>query len=211
MLRKKSPKGSKGMSWTTDRSIRDNRLLLFIIIGIVVIAAAVGFIFQSSMNTQSAPQIQPKQVQTPLLQPGFRNEPLTLMLFYPLDGVLVVASAPVKRQPDAQEQARETMTALFLDQRAVQAAVLRDIKLRAFYLDTQGTAYVDLTSAQHDVVRASAWEEELAIYAIVNTLTQNFEEIKQVKFLMDGKDAQTLAGHLDLERLYTRRMDLVKQ
>jgi hypothetical protein len=60
-------------------------------------------------------------------------------------------------------------------------------------------------------VRASAWEEQLAIYALVNTLLQNFEEIKQVVLLLDGGEAQTLAGHMDLSRTFTKRMDLVKQ
>jgi hypothetical protein len=60
-------------------------------------------------------------------------------------------------------------------------------------------------------VRASAWEEQLAIYALVNTLLQNFEEIKQVVLLLDGGEAQTLAGHMDLSRTFAKRMDLVKQ
>jgi hypothetical protein len=40
---------------------------------------------------------------------------------------------------------------------------------------------------------------------------QNFDEIKQVRFLLNGKEAQTLAGHVDLSRTFTKRMDLVRQ
>ena len=56
-----------------------------------------------------------------------------------------------------------------------------------------------------------SWEELLALYAMVNTLSQNFEEIRQVRFLVDGREAQTLAGHIELSRKFTKRMDLVKQ
>ncbi|HSQ77452.1 MAG TPA: GerMN domain-containing protein, partial [Nitrospirota bacterium] len=73
------------------------------------------------------------------------------------------------------------------------------------------TAYVDISSAQQNGATASAWEELLAIYSMVNTLMQNFEEIKQVRFLLEGKEAQTLAGHIDLSRKFDKRMDLVKQ
>ncbi len=198
------------MSWTTDRSIRDNRLLLVLIIGIVLIAAAGGYFLWTRMNALDRAQKPPEKGVSALILPAFRNEPLTVTLYYPQDGMLVTGAAPAKRQPDTQAQAREALAAVFLDQRAAQAPVLRDVKLREFYLDSQGTAYIDLTPVQQ-TVRASAWDEQLAIYAMVNTLMQNFEEIKQIAFLMDGRDAQTLAGHMDLSRKYSRRMDLVRQ
>lgn len=125
--------------------------------------------------------------------------------------MLLAGTASVKRQPDTQAQARETLAAALSDQRVAQTAVFRDIKLKAFYLDGQGTAYIDLIPFQHRDISASAWEELLAISAMVNTVMQNFDEIKQVRFLMDGREAQTLAGHIDLSRPYTKRMDLVKQ
>jgi hypothetical protein len=201
------------MSWTRDRAIQDNRLLLVIIVGIVLVAAAGGLFLWTRMNALDAAQKQAEQDTGPSapIQPAFRNEPLTVTFFYPQDGMLASGTAPAKRQPDAQAQARETLAAVFSDQRAAQAAVFRDVKLRAFYLDPSGTAYIDLTAGQQTEVRASAWEEQLAIYAMVNTLMQNFEEIRQVAFLVDGKEVPTLAGHMDLTRKYGKRMDLVKQ
>jgi hypothetical protein len=125
--------------------------------------------------------------------------------------MLLAGAASVKRQPDTQAQARETLAAAFSDQRTAQTAVFRDIKLKAFYLDGQGTAYIDLIPSQQRDISASAWEEFLALSAMANTVMQNFDEIKQVRFLVDGREAQTLAGHMDLSRTYTKRMDLVKQ
>ena len=201
------------MSWTTDRTISDNRLLFAVIAGVVFVAAAGGFFFWMRMNSPDASQKPAEQAgnANSLIQPAFRSEPLSVTLFYPQGSMLAFGTAPVKRQPDTQAQARETLVAVFSDQRAVQAAVLRDVKLRAFYLDGSGTAYIDLMPGQQKDISASAWEEQLAIYAMVNTLMQNFEEIRQVAFLVEGRDAQTLAGHMDLARKYGKRMDLVKQ
>lgn len=51
--------------------------------------------------------------------------------------------------------------------------------------------------------------EEFLIGSIVNTLT-NFPEIKRVKFLVDGKEIETLSGHMDLS-LPLERMDSLTQ
>ncbi len=41
--------------------------------------------------------------------------------------------------------------------------------------------------------------ERLTVYSIVNTLAQ-FDEIADVKFLIEGKEVDTLVGHMDLSR-----------
>ncbi len=199
------------MSETTDRRIRENRLLLVTIVGLVFLASAGGILIWTRLMTHDAVQKAPEQGANQLIQPAVRNEPLSVTLYQPRDGVLVPGAAPVKRQPDTQAQAREALTALLQDPRAAQAAVLREIKLRAFFIDPQGTAYVDFVPLQQLTVTGSGWDELLAVYAIVDTLTENFGEIKQVLFLIDGKDAETLAGHIDLLRKFSRNMDLVRR
>lgn len=199
------------MSETTDRSIRDGRMLLILVLGIFIIAAAGGaYLWTRTHDADDAHKSNEGEPQS-LVQPAFRNEPITVTVYYPVHGVLLAGAAPVKRQPDTQAQARETLAAVFNDQRAAQTAVFRDIKLKAFYLDGQGTAYIDLAPSQQRDISASAWEEFLALSAMVNTVMQNFDEVKQVRFLVDGREAQTLAGHMDLSRTYTKRVDLVKQ
>ena len=39
--------------------------------------------------------------------------------------------------------------------------------------------------------------EEFLVNSIVNTLTE-FNEVNQVRFLIDGKEIETIAGHMDL-------------
>ena len=50
----------------------------------------------------------------------------------------------------------------------------------------------------------------LALYAVVNTVTHNVPEVRQVRVLLDGREAQTLAGHADLSRSFAKRADLVR-
>jgi len=194
-----------------DRRIGHNRLLFGVVVIIFAIAAAAGIYIWSLMRSSSVPQNTVVPPQSALDQPPRLDEPLTVVLYFPLDGMLASGSAAVKRQPDAQSQAREILTVMLGDQRAGQAALLKDVKLRELYLDASGTAYVDLATVQQKEIRASARDELTALYAVVNTLLQNIEEIKRVRVLLDGREAQTLAGHIDLSRVFSKRMDLVKQ
>lgn len=190
--------------------MQGNRQLLVVVIVIAAIVASGGILLWLRMPSTDVDKIPALQDQE-LAQHLLRDEPLSIILYYPVEGMLEAGSGAVKRQPDSQSQAREALAALFTDQRDPPAPVLRDIRMQAFYLDASGTAYIDLALGPQKEVRASAWEEQLAIYAMVNTLIQNFEEIKQVHLLIEGREAQTLAGHIDLSGMFTKRMDLVKQ
>jgi len=193
-----------------DRRIGHDRLL-FVVVVIILAAAAAGVYVWTLMRSPGVQQNAEAPSQPALAKPPRADEPLMITLYFPSDGMLASGSAAVKRQPDGQSQAREILAAMLGDQRAAQTALLKDIRLRELYLDATGTAYVDLAAAPQKEIRASAGEELTAIYAIVNALTQNLEEIKRIRILLDGREAQTLAGHIDLTRTFGERMDLVKQ
>lgn len=81
--------------------------------------------------------------------------------------------------------------------------------LNAFYLTPEnGTAYVDLSEAVSEDHPGGAMTEYLAVFSIVNSLIVNLSEITQVKILIAGREAATLAGHIDLGRAYSADMVL---
>jgi Sporulation and spore germination len=200
------------MSERFDRAIKGGPLLYagLVIVTIAMVAGAYLW-WRASVQDMGAGQQSDAQARSVLVQLSHRDEPLPVTLYSPSDGMLAPVPAAIKRQPDTQAQARQALIALFTDQRSSQAAVLKDLKLHEFYLDASGTAYVDLAPNQQMQLKASLGEELLALYAVVDTLTLNFEEIKQVMFLLDGKEARTLAGHVDLSIKFTKRTDLVRQ
>ncbi len=81
-------------------------------------------------------------------------------------------------------------------------------RLLAFYIADRGQAYVDLDLPE--IIMADTRQELLAIYSLVNSLTLNIPPIKQVKILVRGQDAATLAGHMDLATFYQTNMLIVK-
>ncbi len=198
------------MSERSDRSLGNGRsLILAATIGLIVVAAAGGgYLWHRSNRPLPAPV--PEQ-RGPQDGPSVRTEePVQATLFVPVNGMLEPVVVGGQRQTDLQLEAREVVRAILAGERGSQAAVLKDFRLRALYVDASGTAFVDLAPAGQREVRASVWEELLAVYALVNTLTQNFAEIRQVRLLIDGREGQTLAGHLDLSRAFMKRTDLVR-
>ncbi len=52
--------------------------------------------------------------------------------------------------------------------------------------------------------------EEMLVGSLVNTLTE-FPEIKKVQILVEGKEIDSLSGHLDLSRPVSRMSELIKK
>lgn len=69
------------------------------------------------------------------------------------------------------------------------------------YLLPDGTAFVDLGGpALTQGWGAGSHEELMAVYSIVQTVVANFPEVRRVRLLINGEPAETLAGHVALDR-----------
>jgi hypothetical protein len=68
------------------------------------------------------------------------------------------------------------------------------------FLTSNGEAFVDLSGELQRNHPGGTTNEILTIYALVSALTVNLPAITAVQILIDGKEVQTLAGHLDLRR-----------
>jgi len=66
-------------------------------------------------------------------------------------------------------------------------------------------AVVNLTSAFASTHPSGIETESLTILSICGTLRANLPEVTQVRFLIDGQQRATLAGHADLTRTYLTR------
>ncbi len=80
--------------------------------------------------------------------------------------------------------------------------------VRAVYAREQ-TVWVDLGGAVHDEHPGGAWTEVLAVYSIVNTLTENFTDVSSVQILINGRESETFAGHVDISKPLTSRIQLL--
>jgi hypothetical protein len=63
-------------------------------------------------------------------------------------------------------------------------------------------AVINLTRAFAENHPSGIEPETLTLLSIIGTLHENFPEVGQVRFLVDGQPRLTLAGHADLTRVY---------
>ena len=72
----------------------------------------------------------------------------------------------------------------------------------------EGTATVNFDKKIKNGFVGGSTGEEFLIGSVVNTLTE-FKEVKNVKFLIDGKEVETLSGHMDLTKPIERMNNLM--
>jgi spore germination protein GerM len=82
--------------------------------------------------------------------------------------------------------------------------------LRAFYVTDQGEAFVDLSGQISKGHPGGSFTEMLTVYAIVNAVTANLPAVQRVQLLVDGKEVDTIAGHIDVRRPLSRDTSLVR-
>ncbi len=103
--------------------------------------------------------------------------------------------------PDPVLFGRRLLEALIAGPRPPGRAVLPTTTVvRSFFIRSDGTAYVDLESKSLEGWPFSALSELLAVYAIVDTLVVNLDQVDAVKITLDGTESPTLAGHVDLSQ-----------
>ena len=78
------------------------------------------------------------------------------------------------------------------------SAIPAGTTVRAVFL-TQGTAFVDLSGEIASHHPGGSLNELLTVYTIVQALTTNLPAVTSVQLLVDGKEIDTLAGHLDMK------------
>jgi hypothetical protein len=72
--------------------------------------------------------------------------------------------------------------------------------LRGFYVTERGDAFVDLSREAASAHPGGSFFELLTVQAIVQSVTSSLPAARRVQILIDGKEVDSLAGHVDLRR-----------
>jgi spore germination protein GerM len=80
----------------------------------------------------------------------------------------------------------------------VVSAIPPGTALRALFITPKGEAYVDFSRELVSAHPGGSTNEMLTVNTIVQALTVNLPSISAVQVLVDGKEVETLAGHVDL-------------
>ena len=109
------------------------------------------------------------------------------------------------------EQARRIVEAqLEPVQPPVASAIPDGTKLKELFISDKGEAYVNLSSEVSTNHPGGSLDEILTVYTLVDALTDNLPAVTSVQILIDGKEVDTLAGHVDLRRPLAKNMTWVE-
>lgn len=91
------------------------------------------------------------------------------------------------------------------------SAVPRGTRLRAVFVSGRGEAFVDLSREVGTGHVGGSLTEAFTIYSIVNALTTNLPAIASVQLLVEGREVDTLAGHIDLRHPLRKNLKWVQK
>ena len=113
---------------------------------------------------------------------------------------LATETEEILDSPSLQQQAKEVVRLLLRRS----GTIPRGVSLRELFITSQGVAYLDLSQELVSNHPGGSSAEELTIFSLSQTLIANFPAVKTVKIMVEGREIQTLAGHLDLTIPYGR-------
>ncbi len=132
------------------------------------------------------------------------QEKIKVLVAYDDDQVLRWRETEVFMPAGRGLRAREAMRAVLAQyvQRPSPHPMAKGADIRNVYLLGDDTLLVDTTAAFADGHPSGILLEEMTLTSLIETLSANVPGVNKVKFLVDGKERETLAGHADLMSFY---------
>lgn len=75
----------------------------------------------------------------------------------------------------------------------------QNVKLLGLYKDSSQMLYVDLSDELRRNFQGDALTEYLLLKGLYESLISNLQDVQDIKILIEGKEAETLGGHLSLK------------
>jgi hypothetical protein len=170
---------------------------------LLLVAAAIG-IYAWQMRPRVPAETPPADARPVAPPTAGPTEHVTLYVAHDETGTLVVQSAAMPLPEGRQQRAQELLRALlniYLSKSSTHP-LAPDADIRSVYLVDPGIAVIDLSSSFVAGHRSGILVEELTVVSMIETLSENVPGITRVKILIDGKPAETLAGHVDLSNFF---------
>jgi len=182
---------------------------IMVLVGLVVVGLiALPGLRQAMERLRSAPktdeQARREVMQAPISTPSdvsVRAQMYWLSASSP--NTLEAATIQLPLSADAVERSKQLLNALIARVPDPKLRTLpAEANLLAFYMQPDGTAIADFSDEISSAMPSGILSEQLAVQSIAQTLGANVSGIRQLKILVHGQEAETLAGHLDLYGMF---------
>jgi hypothetical protein len=133
-----------------------------------------------------------------------RQEHIRVLVAYDDDQALRWRETDAFMPEDRALRAREALRAVLAQylQEPSPHRLGKGTDIKEVYLIGEDTMVVDTTRAFADGHPSSILFEDLTLCSLIETLAANVPGVAKVKFLVEGQERETLAGHADLMSFY---------
>jgi hypothetical protein len=190
---------------------RGQRILFWVLLGSSVLMAVVLL----RMRERAMDRLLASAETSPLNPPSGRPvQSVTLMVANDMDGSVQTAYQNLALPVDGNARAHVILQHLIVQyakpnskhpiatNKGVNEIFFMTLPLEANQVVPGQVAVVDLSGSFVDAHPSGIEPETLTLLSIIGTLHANFPQVTQVRFLVDGHQRDTLAGHADLTRVY---------
>lgn len=184
-----------------------------LIVAVIAAAAALAWVLFVTLPKRASSAAPPVTPEAAAPAPAPSGRKIKARLFYVAeDGIhLTHVERDVPYGEGTLEQAREIAAAQVAPVAPpLVSAIPAGTTVRALFLTERGEAFVDFSSEIVSGHTGGTTHELLTIYTIVNALTENLPAVTAVQVLVNGKEVDTLAGHVDLRNPLGKNAALVQ-
>lgn len=202
-----SPKRKKKGEKKSRKKGDSGKFFLFLII--IGVGLFLAYHFRHEISDSSKPLFEKK----PEKKIVVKKEKVVTLYFSEEEGeYLVGEKREIPKKESVEEEAKEAIIELIRGPRGELIPTLpSQTELLGLQLDQRGLARVNFNRAFTQNHPGGSSAEMMTVYSVVNSLTLNFSNIKRVQFLVEGKQVETIAGHLSLRQSVLPKPDLIKK
>lgn len=178
--------------------MNSNRFFLWGSVALLLVAASAGgyyFFHNFKITKQQAVQLSPQD----LALPG-QTDTTVVKLFYPAGTQLEMSEKSIQRRSGSVAAAEAIIEEYFkLTVNGKGSAIPRNVRVLGIYRDPSQVLYIDLSDELRRNFQGDALSEYLLIRGLYESLISNISDIQDVKLLIEGKELDSLGGHIYLK------------
>jgi len=176
--------------------INMKKLIFILLFTSLFLAGGVGgYYYFSKVFTKEAPPVKKEEVIT---QPG-TEDLFTLKIYYPAGTRLLIEDRRLQRKTTQIATAQATMEEFLKGPSGMRMSnVPKDVKVLGIYREAEKILYVDLSEQFRRNFQGDALTEYLLLKGLYESLISNVPNIEDIKILIEGREIETLGGHIYL-------------
>jgi len=174
-----------------------NRILWISLVILLFIAGVAGSYFFMHNVARSGKQIPALQLQSPFSE----SEDFTVLRIYqPRNGRLEMTEKKSPKRISSVAIAEDVVEEFFNQPLAEGVSgIPLSVKLLGLYKDEAQMLYIDLSDEVRRNFQGDALSEYLLLKGLYESLVSNIPDFQDVKILVEGRELETLGGHLYLK------------